>query len=387
MMSEIGWLEPLAWVGAGAGVGAAVLVGMRAVVLHRFRGSRLRQQARAWERVTEAADGLSDPMLRAAAGHELLRLFNTSATRSTALDAAVTVIRTRAETRTILRQVVAESQIPAWLTDQLTAGEGERRVAAIELIGVLLLPGMSSLVATLLADDDETIRTAAGSCLARINPAMAVGTLIGRLERGDQWAGEPLAEALAALGRPVDVADDRLTRLAPQTASAAALTSAPTAVEREPGARRAVARLVPMLASEDGEIRMSALTALGDLHHPMAAMALAAAVGSGDRITRFAAGIRLTETQSGMVLLRDLARRDQEAAGDTARIVLWGAADRSGRLGEPLGPQPTTAFGPRPSAEGPDRRAREDGTAAQRRPSMADPAPQLSAERQTVHPT
>ena len=86
---------------------------------------------------------------------------------------------------------------------------------------------------------------------------------------------------------------------------------------------------------------MAALTALGDLHHPMAAMALAAAVGSGDRVTRFAAGIRLTETPSGIVLLRDLAQRDQGAAGDTARIVLWGSADPSGAGTEPRGPTPS----------------------------------------------
>ncbi len=366
-MSEVGWLEPLSWVGAGAGVGAAVLVGARSVVLHRVRGSRLRRQARAWERVTEAAEALTDPMLHAAARRELLRLLNGSGTRAVALDAIVTVCRTRADARILIRPVVAESRIPSWLTDQLTAGENERRTAALELIGVLQPPGMNSLVATLLNNEDEAIRTAAGACLARIDPSMAIGALISRLERGDQWAGDPLAEALTVLGHEVDVAGDQLTRMAPQAGSVAVQTAAQNARDREAGARRAVARLVPMLASEDAELRMAALTALGDLHHPMAAMALAAAVGSGDRITRFAAGIRLTETRAGVVLLRDLAQRDQGAAGDTARIVLWGSTD-------PNEPEATL-----PRVDPATKRS----VAEQRRPSVADPAPHLTDARRS----
>ncbi|MCP4087810.1 MAG: hypothetical protein GY745_22610 [Actinomycetia bacterium] len=327
-MSELGWLEPLLWVGAGAGVGAAVLIGVRALVLHRLRASRLRQQARTWERVMEAADALADPMLRPPAGRELLRLLNSSNSRTISLEAIVTIVRTRPESRLVLRQIVAESRVPTWLTAELSAREHDRRTASLELIAVLELPGLGSMVASLINDEEESVRAAAGRCLARIDAANAVGVLIGRLESGDRWASEPLSTALAGMGDAIDLDHERMSRLAPRAASTASqIDSAAGGASLDAAARRTVARLVPMLASPEPELRIATLTALGDLQHPMAAMALAAAIGSGDRVTRFAAGIRLTETPTGVTLLRDLARRDHGPAGDTARVVLWGTTE------------------------------------------------------------
>jgi hypothetical protein len=96
----------------------------------------------------------------------------------------------------------------------------------------------------------------------------------------------------------------------------------------------AVATLIGCLDDPSAAKRLSAIKALSAcLDNPTAQLALAGALGSTDRMTRYAAAAALCDNANGHRILRHAA--EQHDSSDAARIaaeILWSRAQPSNAL-------------------------------------------------------
>lgn len=90
--------------------------------------------------------------------------------------------------------------------------------------------------------------------------------------------------------------------------------------------------MIGLLNDEDSGKRLGAVNALANvIDHPGAQIALAGAIGVEDRVTRFAAAVRMADSEKGRALLKNAAESGHSSdAAEVAALVLWGEEDTTG---------------------------------------------------------
>lgn len=327
----------MVWVAAAATLGA-VLVVVAATVRAWRRNRRADQRdgviwKGAYHLGSELVAGRSTTR-NAAAATDLLN--RTEQPLLVASAFAVAVRQAHHDVDDSLFAAVGRSSLPALLRARLDDPDPNVRIEALELVEVLRVHLLLGDAAVLTNSEDPKVARAACDAVVELEPSIGIGILVGKVDDGESWV-------LDALGRAADAAAHRERR--PVPLSRAQWRDAPMLAQRalaesatfdRATVSDAVMALVESLQHESTSKRLAAVTALAaSIEHPAAQIALAGALGSPDRMVRFATAANLSDSTIGREILRRTAAEDE--GSDAARMaaqVLWTAdLDLSGPPG------------------------------------------------------
>ena len=221
--------------------------------------------------------------------------------------------------------------LAASIRSTLQGGVVDLQMEALELVEVLHLDTLVGDAAVLTRSKVPGLARAACDAVVENDPAMGVGILIGLIESGGTWVLDALDRAGERMARQqlrsMPVARAQWAD-APMLARRVLAESAQHDVATVNGA---VSALISALDDASSAKRLTAVNALlSSIDHPAAQIALLAAVGSGDRMTRFATAAGLAESVIGRELLRrTAAHADGSDAARMAAEVLWSVGDES----------------------------------------------------------
>jgi hypothetical protein len=338
------------WLIAGA-ASAGVSIGVARAVWHRHRTTK-HLKSSTWDEATTLTVNLLSGN-RSGVG----RLTNLVRETPAATIDAIAVVCRRTEDEVPRWPAAMAQAISDWIKIELVDPEPTLRRRALELVGSLRLTTMRAEVIERAADEDEGVRIAACRCLVAIDPETAVGVLLGIVEEQGMWAANLLVSVVdrlpsqsGAIVRRVRewTASPALVTLVGELASPAAVGvlhnalgstdelvahAALIALLGRPEAlpKRVAGTLVALLSADDAAIRRSAAIALGRTGSPTASVALAGAIGDGDRSVRFAAAEALMKLPNGVSVLGAIVEGGDEAAVEAARVALW-ASGRDSEL-------------------------------------------------------
>jgi hypothetical protein len=242
---------------------------------------------------------------------------------------AVAVRQEHNEAHPALYSAVERSRLSALLRDRIDHPDANTKIEALEIVEVLRVHVLLGDAAVLTKSDDMAVVRAACDAVVELEPSIGIGILIGLVGKGDSWV-------LDSLGRAVDHAARRET--APVPLSRSQWRSAPMLAQRALSESATFSRatvtdalmaLVEALEHSTTSRRLAAVTALSaSIEHPAAQIALAGALGSDDRMVRFATAANLADSPVGRDILRLTAASDD--GSDAARMaaeVLWTTDD------------------------------------------------------------
>lgn len=228
-----------------------------------------------------------------------------------------------------LFRAVGRSTLPSVLRTQISSQDVNTKIEALELVEVLRVHLLLGDAAVLADHEHPGVARAACDAVVELEPSVGIGLLVGKSERGDSWV-------LDALGRATDACARREQR--PVPLSRAQWRDAPVLAQRaltesatfdQATVSDAVMALVESLEAASAAKRLAAVTALAAcIEHPAAQIALAGALGSSDRMVRFATAANLSDSPAGRdILRRSAAEADGSDAARIASQVLWTADD------------------------------------------------------------
>ena len=297
---------PVVWALAG-GACALVLLTILATIVNRAAALRRSQsvgdvwtRAHALGTAVASGGGSRDDRWELA---ELIKK-EPAAPVAAALAAAARTRSLGSDEQDYFGEIVAESSLVDWVRMQLTSSDNLNTVEALEVVETLGLQELAGEAANLARDEDEQVARAACDALVKLEPSVAVGVLIGLVDRRGSWVLDSLGRAADELAkrndRRVPIARPQW-RNAPILAEQALLSGELP----DPGsASDAVGVLLGLLDDDSSQKRLAAVNALANtIHHPGAQIALAGALGADDRMTRFAAASRLVESEKGLSLI------------------------------------------------------------------------------------
>jgi hypothetical protein len=242
---------------------------------------------------------------------------------------AVAVRQEHNEAHPAFYSAVERSRLSALLRDRIDHPDANTKIEALEIVEVLRVHVLLGDAAVLTKSDDDAVVRAACDAVVELEPSVGIGILIGLVSKGDSWV-------LDSLGRAVDHVARRET--APVPLSRSQWRSAPMLAQRALSESATFSRatvtdalmaLVEALEHSTTSRRLAAVTALSaSIEHPAAQIALAGALGSGDRMVRFATAANLADSPVGRDILRLTAASDD--GSDAARMaaeVLWTTDD------------------------------------------------------------
>jgi hypothetical protein len=225
-----------------------------------------------------------------------------------------------------LYRAVNRSALPSQLSAQLETRDVNRRIEVLELAEVLRLHDLFAAAAVMTRDDDPGVVRAACDALVALDPASGLGVLIGLAGKHESWIIDSLGRAAHRIGTSGNGAIPlgrekwrNVPLLAQRAINESATFDAATVAD-------AVSVLIGSLDNVSASVRLAAVNALaGSVEsHPQAQLALAAALGSTDRMVRFATAAALSDTVIGQSILRSAAAGGD--GSDAARIaaeILW----------------------------------------------------------------
>lgn len=224
---------------------------------------------------------------------------------------------------------IGRSRLATLLRARLDGDDVNAKVEALEIIEVLRVHVLLGDAAVLTKCDDPVIVRAACDAVVELEPGIGIGILVGLANRGDSWV-------LDSLGRAVEAADRRESRPVPLSRSQ--WRSAPLLAQRALAESATFSRatvtdalmaLVEALDHPTTSKRLAAVTALSaSIDHPAAQIALAGALGSDDRMVRYATAANLSDSPVGREILRRTAMSgDGSDAARMAADVLWTTDD------------------------------------------------------------
>jgi hypothetical protein len=317
--------------GLAASAGLVVVVIVASAFRARRRGERHGQRdgitwKRAYHLGSELAAGRNIER-HAPALIELLDTTDQPLLVASALGVAVRQEHT--EVDPALYAAVGRSRLANVLRPRLDDPDINTRVEALEIVEVLRVHVLLGDAAVLARYDHPIVVRAACDAVVELEPSIGIGILIGMVNSGDSWV-------LDSLGRAVDAAARRESRPVPlsrsqwrsapvlaQRALAESATFSPATVTD------ALMALVEALEHSTTSKRLAAVTALSaSIEHPAAQIALAGALGSDDRMVRFATAANLADSPVGRDILRRAAMSgDGSDAARMAAEVLWTTDD------------------------------------------------------------
>jgi hypothetical protein len=228
-----------------------------------------------------------------------------------------------------LFSTIRQSRLPALLRDRIDTDESQSAhhatVEALEIIEVLRVYDLLGDAAALTRHADPAVVRAACDAVVELEPSVGLGILIGMVDGGESWV-------LDSLGRATDNLNRRGPDLVPL--AQAQWRSAPMLVSRaltesatfdRATVTDAVGTLISALDDRSSTKRLAAVKALSaSIDHPGAQLALAGALGSEDRMTRFAVAAALSDSVVGrQILCQAAADPDGSDAARMAAEILW----------------------------------------------------------------
>lgn len=233
-----------------------------------------------------------------------------------------------------LFEAIQQSNIDEWARHKLVHDDALERIEGLETVEILQLKNLFGEVANLANDDDQEVVRAAVEALVALDPSVAVGVLVGLVNRSGGWVLDTLGRATAVLSKQ---GSGRVPVARPQWRNAPMLAEASLAKGQLPdagAASDALSVLIEALDDPTSQRRLAAVNALANtIEHPGAKIALAGALTAPDRMTRFAAASRLAQTDDGRAILhRTAASNDSSDAASMAAEVLW--ANAGTRVGQ-----------------------------------------------------
>lgn len=212
------------------------------------------------------------------------------------------------------------------LTKELKTGPAEVRRAVVEALGAMaLLDGLRPLSDAALDDPEPAVRAAAATSLGQLNDPRVLPVLLGMLRDPSPAPREAAIVALASLGEPA------LNPLleARRSEEEAVRTGAQLALDRL--AQKFKAQLI----SEDVEVRVAAIQALGRIGDPKLARSLAPLLVDSEERVRLAAARaleRLRNPATRSALRRALQQPEETAAVRLALTIALGKMGDEGAL-------------------------------------------------------
>ncbi len=168
-----------------------------------------------------------------------------------------------------------------------------------------------------------------------LDPSIAIGVLVGLVNRAGGWVLDTLGRATNAMASNPD---NHMPVARPQWRNAPMLAGQSLARGVLPdagSASDALSILIEALDDPSSQRRLAGVNAHANtIEHPGAQIALAGALTAPDRMTRFAAASRLAQTDAGRAILhRAAASGESSDAASMAAEVLWSNAGRDEAAG------------------------------------------------------
>lgn len=314
---------------------ATAAVAVMAIVLSAFRSRRRgasvgQRDGVTWKRAYHLGSELAagrNPERHTSALVELLDTTDQPLLVASAL--AVAVRQEHNDVDAALFAAVERSRLSSLLRARLDDDDVNTKVEALEIIEVLRVHVLLGDAAVLTRGDDPVLVRAACDAVVELEPSIGIGILIGMVNGGDSWV-------LDSLGRAIDAAAHRESR--PVPISRSQWRGAPMLAQRALSESATFSRatvtdalmaLIEALEHSTTSKRLAAVTALSaSIDQPAAQIALAGALGSDDRMVRFATAANLADTPVGRDILRRVAASgDGSDAARMAAEVLWTTDD------------------------------------------------------------
>ena len=238
---------------------------------------------------------------------------------------AVAVRQEVGDVHPALCSAVSRSRLPRILRTQLDLGDAHHVVEALEIVEVLRVHNLLGDAAALTRHSDPLVVRAACDAIVEIDQSVGLGILIGLADSSGSWVLDSIGRATTKLdlrgGGNVPLSQAQW-RSAPMLARRALDESA--TFDRAT-VSDAVSTLIRSLDDRSAAKRLAAVTALSaSIDHPGAQLALAGALGSSDRMTRYAVAASLSDSVVGrQILRRTAADVDGSDAARMAAEILW----------------------------------------------------------------
>lgn len=288
---------------------------------------RQRRQGTIWRRAHHLGTELASGRRVERNSDALVELIaSTSHPMLVASAVAVAVRQEAGETHRALFAAVNRSRLADRLGRPLRCGDPRGQIEVLEIVEVLRVGALLPDAALLTRADDPAVIRAACDAVVAIDPTTGLGILIGLADAETTWVLDSMgraASACAAIGRDTLPLARGRWNSAPLLAQRAVRESAlfdPATVAD------AMAALVAALDHPAANRRLAAVNALAGTidDHPAAQLALAGALGSPDRMVRFATAAALSESATGQDILRATAELgDGSDAARMAAQLLW----------------------------------------------------------------
>ncbi len=256
--------------------------------------------------LTELIESTNEPMLVAAA-------------------LAVAVRQEADDVRPELFATVARTSLPKVLRARLDADDDLTVIEALEIVEVLRVHELMGDAAALTVRSAPLVVRAACDAVVAIEPSVGVGILIGLADNGESWVLDSLGRASNAMSRT----SGGVLPLAPSQWRSAPMLARRALDESATFDRAsttdAISTLIGSLDDASSAKRLAAIGALSaSIDHVGAQLALAGALGSSDRMTRYAVAASLSDTVAGRdILRRTAAQGDESDAARMAAEILW----------------------------------------------------------------
>lgn len=330
----------ITWLLAGAACSLFVLTALWTVATRHAVLRRARSAGQLWEDAYELGVQLAEGKGGPQAGKDIDRLVRSQKDPTPVVLSLSAIARSYGDLASDqLFEAARRSSVHEWARAKLVAEDPLDRIDGLETVETLRLSSLLGEVANLANEDDEQVVRAAAEALVALDPSVAIGVLVGLVNRSGGWVLDTLGRATNQLatqsGGRVPVARPQWRNapmLAEQSLASGVLPDAGTASD-------ALSVLIEALDDPSSQRRLAAVNALANtIDHPGAQIALAGALTAPDRLTRFAAASRLAQTDAGRAILHRAAGNGESSdAASMAAEVLWtNAGRRAGDSGEPV---------------------------------------------------
>lgn len=337
----------LTWLLAGAALALFLLTAGWTVATRHAVLRRSRSAGRLWEDTYELGVRLADGDHGPTGGEDIQRLMRSAKDPTPVVMSLAAIARSFGDLASDeLFVAVRSSSVVDWVRYKLVSDDPMERIEGLETVEILRLRNLFGEVANLANDENEEVVRAAADALVALDPSVAIGVLVGLVNRAGGWVLDSLGRATSALASS---GTGRVPVARPQWRDAPMLAEASLSSGHLPDAGTAADALSVLIAALDDDSsqrRLAAVNALANtIEHPGAKIALAGALTAPDRMTRFAAASRLAQSDDGRSILRRAAASDESSdAASMAAEVLWANA-RGATVEELAGaPSPTEAL-------------------------------------------
>lgn len=317
------------WLLAGAALSLFLLTAMWTFVTRQAVLRRSRAAGELWEDAYELGVKLAEGRAGPDARREIDRLLSRKKDPTPVVLSLAAIARSFGELASDdLFDAVRSSGIQEWARAKLVGDDPLERIEGLETVEILRLRSLFGEVANLANDDDEQVVRAAAEAMVALDPSVAIGVLVGLVNRSGGWVLDTLGRATSQLATS---GTGRVPVARPQWRNAPMLAEASLAEGIIPDAGTAtdaLSVLIEALDDPSSQRRLAAVNALANtIEHPGAKIALAGALTAPDRMTRFAAASRLAQSDAGRAILHRAAASDESSdAASMAAEVLWANA-------------------------------------------------------------